>query len=380
MISYILRRLLLLPPTLLGVTFLVFFVMALAPGGIGGPLLNKEGALQGEEARRVREYYQKRYGLDKPAVVQYARWLNQISPLGWTVDDQGHYGSLTLKWPNLGESLARHRPVVDLIRESLPITLLLNLVSLPLIYAIGILSGLYAAWRRGGVFDVSSGAVYLALWSIPTIWAGVMLIGLLANKQYLHLFPTAGLESMTAADMPFLPHWTTASAGSLPSGSAPGSAGGYIPSPGIAFQPGYLLDLLWHLVLPIVCLSYGGFAYLSKLTRGSILDNLASDFVRTARAKGVPERDILFRHVFRNSLLSLITVAAGIIPALFAGSIVVETIFSIPGMGRLSVQAVQFRDRELVLAVTLVGGLISLLSELLRDVCYAMADPRVSYE
>lgn len=357
MAAYILRRLLLLPPTVLGVTFLVFFIMAMAPGGIGGPLLNKEGSMQGEEARRIREYYEKRYGLNQPAVVQYARWLNQISPLGWTVDDQGHYGSFSFKWPNLGESLARHRPVVDLVRESLPITLLLNVVSLPLVYAIGILSGLYAAWRRGGVFDVSSGAVYLALWSVPAIWAGVMLIGLLANKQYLHWFPTAGLGSMTAADMPFLPRYTAT-----------------------GFEPGYLLDLLWHLVLPIVCLSYGGFAYLSKLTRGSILDNLASDFVRTARAKGVPERDILFRHVFRNSLLSLITVAAGIIPSLFVGSIIVETIFSIPGMGRLGVQAVQFRDRELVLAVTLVGGLISLLSELLRDICYAIADPRVSYE
>ncbi|MCC7409398.1 MAG: ABC transporter permease [Phycisphaeraceae bacterium] len=357
MAAYILRRLLLLPPTLLGVTFLVFFIMAMAPGGIGGPLLNKEGSMQGEEARRIREYYEKRYGLNQPAIVQYGRWLNQISPLGWTVDDQGHYGPFTLKWPNLGESLARHRPVVHLVRESLPITLLLNVVSLPVIYAIGILSGLYAAWRRGGVFDVSSGALYLALWSIPSIWAGVMLIGLLANKQYIHWFPTAGLGSLTAAEMPFLPHY---------------SASG--------FEPGYLLDLLWHLVLPVVCLSYGGFAYLSKLTRGSILDNLASDFVRTARAKGVAERDILFRHVFRNSLLSLITVAAGIIPSLFVGSIIVETIFSIPGMGRLGVQAVQFRDRELVLAVTLVGGLISLLSELLRDVCYAIADPRVSYE
>ncbi|MCC7408439.1 MAG: ABC transporter permease [Phycisphaeraceae bacterium] len=357
MATYILRRLLLLPPTLLGVTFLVFFVMAMAPGGVGGPLLNQEGSIKGDEARRIREYYQKRYGLDQPAVVQYARWLNQISPLGWTVDNQGKYGSFTLKWPNLGESLARHRPVTDLVRESLPITLLLNVVSIPLIYAIGILSGLWAAWRRGGMFDVSSGALYLALWSIPAIWAGVMLIGLLANKQYLHWFPTAGLGSMTAAQMPFLPHW-----------------------PDTGFEHGWLLDILWHLVLPIVCLSYGGFAYLAKLTRGSILDNLASDFVRTARAKGVADRDVLFRHVFRNSLLSLITVAAGIIPALFAGSIVVETIFSIPGMGRLSVQAVQFRDRELVLAVTLVGGLIGLLSELLRDICYAIADPRVSYE
>jgi peptide/nickel transport system permease protein len=146
------------------------------------------------------------------------------------------------------------------------------------------------------------------------------------------------------------------------------------------FSRGWLLDTLWHLVLPVACFSYGGFAFLSKLTRSSILENLSADYVRTARAKGVAERDVLLRHVFRNSLLALITVAASIIPGLLAGSIVIETIFSIPGMGRLGVQAVQFRDRELVLAVTLIGGVIGLLSQLARDLCYAVADPRVSYE
>ena len=111
-----------------------------------------------------------------------------------------------------------------------------------------------------------------------------------------------------------------------------------------------------------------------------MLENLSADYVRTARAKGVPQHDILFRHVFRNSLLPLITVAASILPGLLAGSIVVETIFSIPGMGRLGVEAVMYRDRELILAVTLIGGLLGLISQLIRDVCYAIADPRVSYE
>jgi len=364
MLSYIVRRLLLMIPTLFGVTAVVFFVMALAPGGIAGPLLSMEGNMQsGEQQQRIREYYNQRYGLDKPPVVQYARWLNRISPLGFHTRDDGSLGRFGFKWPDLGESLNRRRPVLDLIAESLPITLLLNALSIPLVYAVGVGTGLIAARFRGNWFDVGSGAFFLALWSIPTIWAGVLFIGLLANQSYLELFPTGGLHSLMADQMTFLPTWeTTGEDGQT------------------RFQPGWLLDTLWHLVLPVVCLSYGGFAFLTKLVRGSILDNLNADFVRTARAKGVNEKDILFRHVFRNSLLALITVAASILPALFGGAIVVETIFSLPGMGRLAVEAVKFRDRELVMAVTLLGGLIGLLSELIRDVCYAIADPRVSYD
>ena len=118
---------------------------------------------------------------------------------------------------------------------------------------------------------------------------------------------------------------------------------------------GWLLDTAWHLVLPMMCLSYGGSAFLMKLMRGSILENLNADYVRTARAKGLTEHVILYHHVFRNSLLALITVAANILPALLGGSVIVETIFSIPGMGRLGVQSVQYRDREVVLAVTLIA-------------------------
>ncbi len=184
-----------------------------------------------------------------------------------------------------------------------------------------------------------------------------MLLGLLANREYVKWFPTSGLHDAAALSMPFFPHSTTA-----------------------GWECGWLLDSLWHLVLPVVCLSYGGSAFLMKLTRGSVLENLSADYVRTARAKGLSERVILYRHVFRNSLLALITVAANILPAMLGGSIIVESIFSIPGMGRLGVESVQFRDREVVLAVTLIGGIVGLLSQILRDILYAMADPRVRYD
>jgi ABC-type dipeptide/oligopeptide/nickel transport system permease component len=358
MLSYVIRRVLLMFPTLLGITALVFFVMAYSPGGIGGVALDKFGNMNNADAERIREYYDRRYGIDKPKIIQYARWLNTISPVGFRARDDGSISlSFGFKWPSFGDSLEQHRPVSDLIAESLPLTLLLNLISIPIVYAIGILTGIKAAKNRGGLFDNVTSSVQLAQWSIPTIWAGVMLIGLLANREYLKLFPTSGLTETEAVHMAFLPHGT-----------------------GASFQRGYLLDILWHLVLPVICLSYGSSAFLTKLTRGSLLENLGSDYVRTARAKGLGERIILYRHVLRNSTLALITVAAGILPSLLGGSVVVESIFSIPGMGRLGVEAVQSRDREVVLAVTLIGGFIGLTSQILRDILYAVADPRVSYE
>ena len=357
MLNYVIRRILLMVPTLLGITILVFFVMGMSPGGIGGTALDRFGNMKSAEAARIRDYYNKRYGIDRPLLVQYGRWLNQISPVGLRANEDGTLGKFSFKWPSLGESLEQHRPVSAMIAQSLPLTLLLNILSIPIVYAIGILTGIKAAKSKGRFFDQATGSVQLAQWSVPTIWAGVMLIGFLANKEYLRLFPTSGLHEMDAINMSFLPHFAPA-----------------------GFQRGYLLDELWHLILPVFCLSYGSSAFLTKLTRGSVLENLASDYVRTARAKGVDEKVILYRHVFRNSTLALITVAAGILPALLGGSVVVESIFSIPGMGRLGVQAVQSRDREVVLAVTLIGGFIGLVSQIIRDIMYAIADPRVSYE
>lgn len=363
MVHYVIRRLFLMIPTLIGITLVVFLTMAMSPGGIGASLLDTEGSMRPEEAKARREYYERRYGLNKPLYVQYGRWLNQISPIGFTLDEDGTLGRLTLKWPDLGESFIRHRPVLDVILEALPITLLLNLTSAVLIYSIAILSGIYAARHRGKLLDVGTGTAFITLWSLPTMWVGVMLIGFLANKDYLPVFPTGGVHDTLADTMPFLPRWV--------SDPATGAA---------TFQRGWLLDTAWHLVLPVACMTYGGFAFLSKLMRASVLESLSADFVRTARAKGVSERVLLFRHVLRNSVLPLITVAAGLLPSLLGGSLIIESIFSINGMGKLMIDAIGMRDRELVLSEAFVISLISSLSLLLADLCYAVADPRVSYE
>jgi ABC-type dipeptide/oligopeptide/nickel transport system permease component len=356
MLTYLLRRILLFFPTLIGITALVFFVMNLAPGGVTGALMN-QGEMRPAERKAREEYANRRYGLKAPAPVKYLRWLNKVSPLGWRTDDEGHHLGFGLKAPDLGQSFIKNRPVGDLILEALPITLLLNLISLPLTYFISIVTGIYAARHRGKGFDITSGSILLGLWSIPIIWAGVMLQGFFASTNYLYWFPTGDLHDVVASSAPFMPRWT-----------APG------------FQPGWLLDAAWHLVLPVICLSYGSFAFLSKLTRSAMLENLSADFVRTARAKGVAEKNVLFRHVFRNGLLPLITVAANILPSLLGGAVVTETIFSINGMGKLMVEAAFFRDFELVLSETLVASILVLISYLAADVCYAVADPRVAYE
>ncbi len=271
----------------------------------------------------------------------------------------GIQDTVTVALPELGFSYARSRPVVDLILEALPRTLLLNAIAVPIIYLIAVPAGMLMAVRRGTLVDVGLGATVVALWSVPIVWTGVLLVGFLASDEYLGWFPTGGLQS-TGADEFLL--WPTTD-----------------PATGV-WQRGYILDVLWHVTLPVVCLVYAGFAIISKQTRAAMLDNFNADYVRTAKAKGVKYSDVVFRHVFRNSLLPLITMFATIFPAMLAGSVVVERIFSIPGMGSLILEAIALRDRELLLANTLMVGVVNLLALLLADILYALADPRISYD
>ena len=460
MLTYLLRRVLLMVPTLFGITVIVFAVMAAAPGGISANTLVDGTNLEPEARKALEDYYNRLYGLDQPAPVQYLRWLNNISPVGFEREADGTLGAFSFtKGPDLGTSFRYGRPVTDLLAERLPITILLNLLSIPLIYAVSIAIGVQAARSRGGRFDVASNVVLLGLWSVPTMLAGVLFIGFLASEQHWRWFPTGGLVRREAVDQTFLPwfasgtgvllmlactalvtallvwaaarapqrarrigggvlgavlgwvmaadvagfmpgvlHLMLAACGAALLGALAGIQGtalrialaggvGLMLGIGIAraagaevVQAGYLFDRAWHLILPVVTLSYGGLAFLAKLTRASLLENLAADYARTARAKGVDEETVLWRHVFRNSLLPLITVSATLLPSLLAGSVIVESLFSIDGMGKLAVEAVQTRDRELVLSVTLISGLLTLAGYLLADLAYAIADPRVSYD
>ncbi|MBT2989702.1 MAG: ABC transporter permease [Candidatus Thiodiazotropha sp.] len=461
MLTYLLRRLLLMLPTLLGITLVVFVVMAASPGGISAQSLVEGQNLDPEAKKEIEAYYNRLYGLDDPPYLQYLRWLNNVSPIGFTFDEDNRLSGFSFsKGSDLGRSFRYGRPVTELLAERVPITILLNVLSIPIVYLLALLVGVRAATERGRSFDVSSGMVMLALWSVPTMLAGVLMIGFFANEQYWRWFPTAGLSDRLVLDQVFMPHWSSlwdiallflvvtlaislflamgriakrpvreilfglvwgllgaAMVSQLP--ELQRSPTLWVVAPAVfallaawlassdyrllrqlgflttgllvglliavylmqgSWVRGFLLDRLWHLALPVICLSYGGFAGLAKLTRTAVLENLLSDYARTARAKGLAEAAVLWRHVFRNSLLPLITVAASLLPSLLAGSVIVESIFSIEGMGKLAVEAVQTRDRELVLSITLIGGCLTLLGYLLADILYALADPRVSYE
>ncbi len=447
-------------PTLFGITLVVFTIMAASPGGLSVQNFVDTQGLEPEARKALEDYYNKLYGLDQPAPIQYLRWLNNISPIGFTFDEEGSIDSFSFtKGSNLGRSLIYGRPVTELLKERVPITLLLNVLTIPIIYLIAIAIGVRAATKRGELFDIGSGLIMLGLWSVPTMLAGVLLMGYFSNDQFWHIFPTSGLNYREAYDMPFLPHWSNAfepikllfsflvggfvliylsikgprrvraiimgllglilggvfatNMAGEPGGITIGLitlfvtglfyalgdmeyasfrtlsmgllgifVGGYVASLTLEgeFVRGFLVDRIWHLVLPVATLTYGGFAFLTKLARTSVLENLLSDYARTARAKGASEHDVLWRHVFRNSLLPLITVSAALLPSLLGGSVIVESIFSIDGMGKLGVEAVKSKDREVVLAITLIGGLLTLVGYLIADFFYAIADPRVSYE
>jgi len=326
--TYIIQRLLLMIPTLLGITIVVFAISRIAPGD---PVSSAMG--RGEQSdvgqTDIRAARMRLYGLDKPIHIQYANWLWRVVRL------------------DFGDSIKHHRKVWELIKERLPITLTLNLMAFAIIYAVSLPMGVLAAVKHGRLFDRLSSVFFLALWSLPIMWVGQMLIGYFTGVAFKNWFPPAGLSSNYADQLPFFL---------------------------------WLADRLWHLVLPVLCLTYTGFAYLTRQTKAAMLSNLQADYVRTARAKGLSEATVICKHVFRNSIIPLITIMATLLPAMLGGSVIIEKIFSIPGMGLLAFEAVSSRDYNVVMAIATMAGVLNLVGLLLADIAYAIADPRISFE
>jgi ABC-type dipeptide/oligopeptide/nickel transport system permease component len=336
MFSYILRRLLLMIPTLIGITLMLFLMARFAPGLTGGGAFGEGGARANREDREraILEMYRKLDMVDEhdhmlPLYQQYARWLWHACHL------------------EFGRSVKYGEKVSTLLLDKLPVTVTMNIIEAFLVYLVAIPGGMLAAVRRGKYFDVGWGVGTIALFSIPVILSGNLAIYYLANPQHLAWFPPGQLHSLDVATAGF---WV------------------------------YTRDYLWHLVLPVFVMCLGGFAYTSKMMRASLLDNLSLDYVRTARAKGVGPARVISHHVLRNSLLPMITIFAQVLPALLGGSVIIESIFSIPGMGQLGLTATLSRDLPILQAVTFMGAIISMLCYLLQDICYAIADPRVSYD
>ena len=328
--TYIFKRLLLLVPTLIGITLITFAIIQLAPGSpVERKLQLAEGIKAEEITQDIVEQTKKLYGLDKPIHIRYWIWVKQIATL------------------NFGTSYKDHRPVIDKIAERLPVTLALSGISIFLAYLISIPIGILSAVRRGSITDRAITFTLFALYSVPSFWMAIILIYFLGGGEHFDLFPIYGLTSTGAENYPFFKR-----------------AG----------------DFIWHITLPVFCLTYADFAALSRYQRGSLLEVLRANFVRTAVAKGLTNRVVIFKHALRNSLISIVTIVASILPAMIGGSVIIESIFSIPGLGQLGFESVLSRDYPVIMAIATISSFLTLLGILISDLAYVLVDPRITFE
>ena len=331
MFSYIVKRLLLMIPTMLGILVITFGVVHLAPGD-PAELKAQAGAeslASSAMSKQIVEETRAAYGLDKPLYAQFGIWVAKVATL------------------DFGTSYRDHRPVISKIAEALPITLTLNALTIVIIYIVSIPMGALAAVRPHGLFDRISSLALFMLYSLPSFWVAMMLIVVFGGGDHLNWFPITGFVSDNADKLPWY---------------------------------GWVENVLWHLVLPIACLTYGGFAFMSRFARSSLLEVIRQDYIRTARAKGLSEWSVVLKHGLRNALIPLITLMGTLLPALLGGSVIIEQIFSIPGMGRLGFESVLARDYPVIMAIATISAFLTLASILISDVLYVFVDPRISFE
>ncbi len=331
--GYIAQRVGLFVPTLLFITLLSFALSRLAPGdpaalkvGVGA-----EGGIAGRTGlnERTLELLRKQWHLDKPLWQQYLLWLRDL---------------VTLEF---GRSFQDNRPVLEKIAERLPITLAMNLFAVLIAYGIAIPLGVYSATHSGTALDRFLTFLLFALYSLPSFWVAMLAVTFLCNPEYLALFPTGGIRSIFHSEQWSL--WQR------------------------------VFDYAWHLALPMLVYTYASFAFISRQMRSALLEVLCQDYIRTAYAKGLPGRVVIWKHAVRNSLIPIVTLLAGILPSLIGGSVIVETIFSIPGMGELSFRALVARDYPVIMAVFTLSAVLTLVGILLADILYAVVDPRISF-
>jgi peptide/nickel transport system permease protein len=323
MLQYLLKRLIMMIPLLFGITLITFAVIHLAPG----EPVEMQIAMNPKVTAEARERLRKHYGLDKPLYVQYAVWVKKLAVL------------------DFGRSFAPgNRPVVDRIRERIPVTLSLNIISLIIEFGVAIPIGILAAIRRDTLFDKGMTIFVFIGFAVPTFWLALLCMYLFGVR--LGWLPISGLHSMGSEGFTFIHRF---------------------------------LDLLKHLILPVSVAAFGSLAGLSRYMRSTMLDVIRQDYITTARAKGLPERTVIFRHALRNALLPVITLLGLSVPGLIGGSVIFETIFAIPGMGQLFYSGVMARDYPLVMGILVIGAGLTLIGNLLADVGYALADPRIRH-
>lgn len=321
MAGYLLKRTLMLIPLMVGITLITFVVIHLAPG----EPVEMQTAMNPKVSAESRERLRRFYDLDKPLHVQYGKWMKRFVKL------------------DFGRSFAPdNRLVLDKIRERIPVTISLNLIALVLEFGLAIPIGILAATHRETLLDKGITVFVFLGFAVPTFWLALLLMYLFGVR--LSWLPISGLHSL-------------------------GSEGlsGVI----------WLWDLAKHLILPISISAFGSLAGLSRYMRSGMLEVLGQDYIVTARAKGLSERVVIYRHALRNALLPLITLLGFSLPGLIGGSVIFETIFAIPGMGQLFYMGVMSRDYPLVMGILVIGAFLTLIGNLLADISYALADPRI---
>ncbi|MHB8879792.1 MAG: ABC transporter permease [Myxococcaceae bacterium] len=323
--AFLARRLLMMVPTFLGITLLTFGVAHLAPGD---PLmLDPEGTRGGAASKEALEHFRHSQGLDLPLYQQYGRWVGRVVTL------------------DFGASNQDHRKVMEKIGEALPRTLLLSGLALFLSYLLAIPLGVFSAVKQGAPVERGVTVVLFLLYSMPSFWVAVMLLLTFSSPHVLDWFPLQGLTS-----------------------DGYGAMGPF----------GKLRDLLWHAVLPLTCLTYGALASISRYMRSGMLEVIRQDYIRTARAKGLSERVVIWKHALRNAIIPTVTLLGVMLPHVLGGSVIVESIFGIHGMGLLAFEAILHRDYPMVMGITTLVAVLTMFSVLLSDVLHALADPRVA--
>jgi len=319
--KYIAKRLLFMIPLLIGITIICFAVMHLAPGSPTDMQTQMNPKSSAEMKARLRAMYE----LDKPIHVQYLSWVRRLAVL------------------DLGTSFSQdRRPVTDKILERMPITVSLNILSLVLIMAIAIPLGVLAAVHKDSLFDRFTSVFVFIGFAMPTFWLALLLMIFFGVQ--LGWLPISGLRSL---NYEYMTPWAS------------------------------LVDLVKHLIMPVLLSAFGGLAGLSRYMRANMLEVIRQDYILTARAKGLSERVVIYKHALRNALLPVITILGLSVPGLIGGSVIFETIYAIPGMGQLFYMAVMARDYPTIMGILFLGAILTLLGNLIADVSYALADPRI---
>lgn len=351
--TYIIKRLLLLPPMLLGITFISFCVMQLAPGQVGGG----GGSGDMNASKMTRDQYEvmnRTFHLDKPIYKRYLYWLGVIQPVpskeelaeaertGKPIEKRG------VIWLDFGQSMeTKSIKVWTRLADAIPITVLMNVIAIIITYFLAIPLGVYSATNQNSGSDRVITILLFGLYSLPTFWVAVLLIKLMVALPEDMRLPFQGYQPPGSDQL------TT-------------------------------LEWLWgsikHLTLPLLVMTYGSFAGLSRFMRSSMIDVIRSDFVRTARAKGLKEFFVIYKHALRNSLIPMITLLGGLLPGLISGSVILESIFGIPGMGYVAYKALLARDYTLLMANLTVVAFLVMIGFLLTDLLYTIADPRISFD